>query len=105
MTSQLQMWAGDFGKQYTERNPVDWRTVVPYVREILDGLSLSRVLEVGCNRGHNLLALGEVLGGETELVGVEPGAYAREIARAAGVDARAADAFSLPFPDGYFDLV
>ncbi len=69
------------------------------------GLSLNRVLELGCNRGHNLVALREILGKETELIGVEPGPYAREIARAAGVDARDADAFGLPFPDGHFDLV
>jgi pseudaminic acid biosynthesis-associated methylase len=105
MTRQLEMWCGEFGEQYTERNRVDWRTVVPFVRPIVEGLSLDRVLEVGCNRGHNLLALREVLGEGPELIGIEPNPHAREIARAAGVDARAADAFGLPFPDGEFDLV
>jgi SAM-dependent methyltransferase len=38
-------------------------------------------------------------------VGVEPNAYARQIAVAAGVDARPGDAFALPVPDAAFDLV
>ena len=105
MTQQLAAWSGEFGKQYTDRNQVDWRTMVPFFRSMIDGLSLSRVLEVGCNRGHNLVALREILGKEVELIGVEPGPYARELARVAGVDARDGDAFGLPFPDGYFDLV
>jgi pseudaminic acid biosynthesis-associated methylase len=105
MTQQLEMWSGEFGKQYTDRNQVDWRTVVPFLRPMVEGLSLSRVLEVGCNRGHNLRALREILGPGPELIGVEPGRYARELARAAGVDARDANAFGLPFPDGDFDLV
>lgn len=105
MTQQLEQWSGEFGKQYTDRNAVDWRTMVPFLRPMVEGLSLGRVLEVGCSRGHNLVALREILGEGTELLGVEPGPYAREIARAAGVDARPGDAFSLPFPDGSFDLV
>jgi pseudaminic acid biosynthesis-associated methylase len=105
MTQQLEMWSGEFGKQYTDRNQVDWRTRVPLLRPMVEGLSLGRVLEVGCNRGHNLVALREILGEEAELIGVEPSPYAREIARSAGVDARDADAFGLPFADGHFDLV
>jgi pseudaminic acid biosynthesis-associated methylase len=105
MTQQLEVWFGEFGKQYTDRNQVDWRGRVPLLLPMVAGLSLSRVLEVGCNRGHNLLALREILGEEAELIGVEPSPYARDLARAVGVDARDADAFGPPFPDGYFDLV
>jgi pseudaminic acid biosynthesis-associated methylase len=105
MTHQLKIWSGEFGKQYTDRNPVDWRERVPLFRPMVEGLSLGSVLEVGCNRGHNLEALREILGQEAELIGVEPGAYAREVARAAGVDARPGDIFGLPFADDHFDLV
>ncbi len=105
MTKQLEKWSGEFGQKYTDRNQVDWHTVVPLLHPIVEGLPLKRVLEVGCNRGHNLLALQEILGEGVELAGVEPASYARKIARAAGLDVRAADAFGLPFPDGYFDLV
>ena len=105
MTQQLEIWCGEFGRQYTDRNQVDWRTVVPLLRPMVDGLSLGRVLEVGSNRGHNLLALRHLLGEAVELIGVEPSPYAREAARAAEVETRAGDAFALPFPDGHFDLV
>jgi pseudaminic acid biosynthesis-associated methylase len=105
MTQQLEMWTSEFGKQYTDRNSVDWRTVVPFLRSMVEGLSLCRVLEVGCNRGHNLVALREILGAGPELIGVEPGPYARGLAQAAGVDARPADVFGLPFPEDSFDLV
>jgi len=105
MTRQLEIWSGEFGEQYTDRNQVDWHRRVPFFRSMIEGLTLSRVLEVGCNRGHNLVSLREILGQGAELIGVEPCSHAREIARASGVDARAADAFGLPFPDGYFDLV
>jgi pseudaminic acid biosynthesis-associated methylase len=105
MSRQLEAWTGDFGKQYTDRNEVDWRTRVSFLRSMIQGLSLSRVLEIGCNRGHNLIALQEILGESVELIGVEPGPYARGVALAAGLDVHDADAFSLPFPDGHFDLV
>jgi pseudaminic acid biosynthesis-associated methylase len=105
MTQQLEMWSGEFGKQYTDRNQVDWQRRVPLLRPMVEGLSPGRVLEVGCNRGHNLVALREILGEKPELIGVEPNPYAREFARSVGVDARDADAFGLPFPDGHFDLV
>jgi pseudaminic acid biosynthesis-associated methylase len=105
VTRQLDTWTGEFGKQYTDRNAVDWHTKVPLLRPMVDALPLKRVLEVGCNRGHNLVALREILGKHVELIGVEPGPYARAVANAAGVDARPGDAFGLPFPDGDFDLV
>jgi pseudaminic acid biosynthesis-associated methylase len=104
MTQQLEVWSGEFGKQYTDRNQVDWRRRVPLLQPMVEGLSLGRVLEVGCNRGYNLMALREILGEGAELIGVEPGSYARELARAAGIDALDADAFCLPFTDGHFDL-
>jgi len=105
MTKQLEVWSGDFGKQYTDRNQVDWRSRAPFLRTIVEGLKLVDVLEVGCNRGHNLTALRDILGERANLIGIEPCSHARTAAIAAGVDARDADAFALPFPDGSFDLV
>jgi hypothetical protein len=48
MTDQLRAWQGNFGVQYTDRNGVDWRTVVPFLRPMLEGLPIHSVLEVGC---------------------------------------------------------
>jgi pseudaminic acid biosynthesis-associated methylase len=101
------MWQGDFGDAYTDRNVVDWRQRLPAFREMLAGLAIARVLEVGCNRGHNLVALSELLGPEAEIVGLEPNRHALDQARASSprVTALRGDAFDIPFKDDTFDLV
>ena len=105
MAHQLKVWEGEFGKAYTDRSVVGWRTRLPAFQKMLGGLPIKRVLEVRCNRGHNLVALVELLGGE--VVGVEPNQYALELARASDVRVGVlhGHAFDLPFKDGYFDLV
>lgn len=106
MTHQLDVWKGAFGQAYTDRNQEDWQLRVEPWREMLRGLSLERVLEVGCNRGSNLRALAEVLGDGPAIVGIEPNPYALQLARAASnrIGVLSGDAFELPFKDGYFDL-
>jgi pseudaminic acid biosynthesis-associated methylase len=103
---QLDAWRGDFGKEYTERNCVDWHIRLPAFREIVNGLSLSRVLEVGCNRGHNLVALREIIGPDAELIGIEPNAQARQAAAAWAdrISVLQGTIYDLPFKDGFFDL-
>jgi pseudaminic acid biosynthesis-associated methylase len=75
MTSQLGRWQGEFGVEYTDRNQVDWRTRVDTLRRIIPAETLS-VLEVGCNRGHNLMALKEIMP-DAMVIGTEPAEYAR----------------------------
>ncbi len=103
----MEVWRGEFGKAYTDRNLIDWRIRLPAFRRMLDGLCLTQVCEVGCNRGHNLLALTELLGGGCGIVGVEPNPYALRAARLSSprVGLVSGDAFGLPFKDGHFDLV
>lgn len=103
--SQLDEWRGEFGKAYTDRNVVEWQKREPAFREMLQGLALSRVLEIGCNRGHNLVALSNILGEDAELVGLEPNPYARQIARGnSKLSVLAGTTHDIPFKDGYFDL-
>jgi len=106
MGTQLEQWGGEFGRAYTDRNVVDWRVRLPAFRTMLADLNVARVLEVGCNRGHNLLALSELLGADREVVGVEPNPYAVEIARASSprVAVLRGTIFDLPFPAGHFDV-
>lgn len=104
---QLHAWRGEFGNAYSDRNQDDWRTRLPTFRQMLAGLQITRVLEVGCNRGHNLTVLTELLEEGSELVGVEPNQYALEIARQQNPKATVlgAQASDIPFEDAYFDLV
>jgi pseudaminic acid biosynthesis-associated methylase len=106
-TEQLTVWQGEFGKAYTDRNAPDWRLRTPAFSTMLQGLQLKRVLEVGCNRGHNLQSVLEVLAEPAEIFGVEPNAYALKLARAtsAWTFPVPGNAFDLPFKDEYFDLV
>ena len=80
---------------------------MPAFKRALDGLELGRVLEVGCNRGHNLRALSEILEDSSEILGVEPNAHALAIARGASdkVSTVPGTIYDLPFKDGYFHLV
>lgn len=73
---------------------------------MLRGLSVASILEVGCNRGHNLQALRQVLGDSVRLTGIEVNRLAGEMARAlSGETILVADAAALPFEDAAFDLV
>jgi pseudaminic acid biosynthesis-associated methylase len=106
MQTQLETWQGEFGRAYTDRNRTDWRTLLPAFRHMLKDIPLNRVLEIGCNRGHNLEALREVLGREAKLVGVEPNPHALDLARqTAAADFLPGDIYNLPFESGSFDLV
>ena len=104
---QLDVWQSEFGDAYTDRNETDWRIRLEAFNHMFEGLTINRVLEVGCNRGHNLRALSEILDAKTEIVGVEPNRYALELARQASSKSGAlfGQASDLPFKDGYFDMV
>ena len=99
----VELWEGELGTQYTERNVVDPAHRVAAFRTMLGGLNLHRVLEVGCNRGHNLIALRNVLPA-AELVGIEPNDAARQIAEKE-FPVLKADTSDLLFRTGCFDLV
>lgn len=60
MSDTADFWAGDFGAAYIERNQVDYRTRMDFFREVLNLTNAGNVLEVGCNKGHNLQAIAAV---------------------------------------------
>lgn len=107
VSNPSEVWQGEFGEAYTGRNVMDWQTRLPAFRVMLEGLPVKRVLEVGCNRGHNLVALAEILEQGTEVIGIEPNQYALGIAREASskVGVLKGQAVDLAFKDEYFDLV
>ena len=101
MSHQLDAWRGAFGDAYTDRNDVDWRSRLHAWRTMLADLEIQSILEVGSNKGANLRALRE-MNPSWLLLGLEPNAYARDIASIPTVDG---DAAWPPFPACSFDLV
>jgi pseudaminic acid biosynthesis-associated methylase len=107
-TEQEEFWKGDFGRDYTARNRVDWRARVPFWRGILEATGAKSILEVGCNAAWNLRALREVnpLHPLLTLYGMDINHNAVEEARAVGFPIFLASAMSLrPMNLRGFDLV
>lgn len=101
--SSLDLWRGEFGDQYTQRQPfldpmTIWTRLLP--DECVD------VLEVGCNRGDNMVALDKI---GCSVSGIEPNlkACGNALANTAGRRVKIAEAHAgaIPFADGDFDLV
>lgn len=100
-----QLWAGDFGDDYVQRNADAERGREGFWAEILDRLGPATALEVGCNVGGNLRWLADALGPENVAgIDVNERALGTLRERLPGVDARKAVARALPFEDGSFDL-
>jgi pseudaminic acid biosynthesis-associated methylase len=117
-TQQEEFWAGEFGREYTDRNSrylAEWNdfyrrtwglTKPEMNQQFLGELPAeSRVLEVGCNTGMQLRGLQEA--GFTQLYGVELQAYAVEKAKeyTQHINIIQGSGFDLPFKDSFFDVV
>lgn len=117
-TEQIDVWDGEFGKEYTDRNALtleqldqlykrNYGVSRTEINEAFVGdLSRSiKMLEVGSNLGNQLLCLQKM--GFENLYGIEVNSYAVEQAKAGttGINIIQASAFDIPFRDGYFDLV
>jgi hypothetical protein len=61
-TDQLKLWRGEFGSAYTARNDRELSARTEAFRQMLGGLPIARIVEVGCNVGWNLSYL-NALGG------------------------------------------
>lgn len=121
LTPQMKVWAGEFGKAYTDRNSstpeeLDQLYINRYgiSRTELNSKFLSdvsdidhsiRILEVGANIGTQLSLL--QLSAFSSLWGIELQWYAVELSkqRTQHINILQGSAFDLPFKDGYFDLV
>lgn len=103
-TTQLQLWRSEFGRAYTDRNDQEKPERVTTWARVLGDLAPERVLEVGCNVGWNLEYLRRL--GVPDLFGIEPQAYAVELARSRNprFGVLQGTAFELPFRDRWFDL-
>jgi pseudaminic acid biosynthesis-associated methylase len=117
-TAQMQVWKGEFGRAYTDRNTLDveemnslWSGNYGISRREINRIFLRGIpkdasfLEVGCNVGNQLLQLEE--DGYTNLSAIELQAYAVEIAksRLGKVAIRQGSALALPYENDSFDIV
>jgi pseudaminic acid biosynthesis-associated methylase len=101
-----QLWAGDFGDVYTQRNRDAESGRRAFWEGQLEALQARSALEVGCNLGGNLKWIAGVLGPENVAgVDVNEGALNLLQERVPGIDARLASGAQLPFDDAGFDLV
>jgi len=117
-TKQMLEWAGQFGKEYTDRNALSLKeTELLYSKnygilrsemnaEFVGKLDRNmKILEVGSNIGIQLLYLREA--GFQNLYGIEINDYAVELSKSktTGINIIKGSAFDIPFKDGFFTLV
>jgi len=117
-TAQTQIWKGEFGREYTDRNTFDVEALDSLYREnygftrtqinqefLSDIPKEAKILEIGCNTGNQLLLLQRM--GYTNLSGLELQSYALETARSRirNISFEQGSALAIPFPDDSFDMV
>jgi spore coat polysaccharide biosynthesis protein SpsF len=105
-TSLEQLWAGEFGAAYIDRNRVlDERRATFWADLITEG-RIRSVLEIGCGQGANLKPIAGLLDPH-DVWGVDINEDALALARlhAPGVNVVASRARRLPFRDDLADLV
>ena len=99
MTMQLDTWRGAFGAEYTNRQEDNLDARRDMWREI--GVNPDNMLEVGANKGLNLLAYPY----SANLFGLEPNAEAREEMRNADINIVRGSAAKISAKPGAFNLV
>ena len=117
-TKQMETWAGNFGKEYTDRNALTLEemellynkqygiTRTEMNSKFIGGFDRDmKALEVGSNIGNQLILLQNM--GFKNLYGIELQSYAVELSksRTKGINIIQGSAFDIPFRDSFFDLV
>lgn len=116
-TKQQNFWQSDFGKGYSDRNtfsPDDldqyYQTTYGLTRSDLNnrflaGLSLQKILEIGCNVGNQLRLLQKQGYGELFGIDIRDDAVVRARQLTGNPNLIQGSALEVPFPDNAFDLV
>jgi pseudaminic acid biosynthesis-associated methylase len=101
-----QLWEGNFGDAYVERNRATGNIREPFWQKVLDELDAQTVLEVGCNIGANLRWIA-ALRPPQQVYGVDINLKAlNELRRTLpDINAMWSPGRELPFRDRWFDLV
>jgi len=100
------LWAGEFGNAYIERNISAGNGREQFWNMIVTAYSIERVLEVGCNVGVNLRLISKLIS-PTAVYGVDINERALELLRSSlpTINTIWSPARELPFRDKWFDLV
>lgn len=97
-------WYGDFGIRYTVRNKIIPEKLVPFYKRILKDIEVEKILEVGCNRGHNLVAVSYC--GQYDLYGIDINPYSIVVARDnKEISFAVGNIYDILYKDNFFDLV
>jgi pseudaminic acid biosynthesis-associated methylase len=101
-----ELWTGDFGNDYVERNRAAGNAREPFWTAVLEAFPVHRVLEVGCNMGANLRWIAQKLPPQ-QVYGIDVnlkalGLLHQELPTVNGIWSPARE---IPFRDGWFDLV
>ncbi len=100
-----ELWAGDFGDAYVERNRVLDARRATFWTDLLAAHPIRSVLEVGCGQGGNLGPISRILPARDVWgVDVNEEALSRIRLNAPGVNAVTGLARRLPFRDRFVDL-
>lgn len=97
-------WAGEFGKEYTDRCNVDYKKRMPIFKELTSRLFLDSVLEVGCNKGHNLKAINDMSAFPLNIYGIDTNKEAIENNEFDKTHVIHGSAYDLPWPKGAFNF-
>lgn len=116
MSEQGEVWRGEFGTSYTDRNALTleevaatyisrYNTTPPKLKKKFVGniRRSAKILEVGSNIGNQLLWLRAM--GFENLYGIEIQTYAAKISKTKNLNIIIGSAFDLPFEDDSFDLI
>lgn len=100
-----ELWAGEFGRAYIERNRLLDERRAAFWAGLLSEFEIESVLEVGCGQGANLRPIARLLDAH-EVWGIDINDDALTIARthAPGINVVASRARQLPLRDGLVDL-
>lgn len=104
-TELEQLWAGEFGIAYNERNRILDERRAAFWTNLVETYGIRSVLEIGCGQGGNLKPIAAKLDPH-DVWGVDINEDALALARlhAPGVNVVASRARRLPFRDGLADL-
>lgn len=99
-----EFWLGKFGQDWTGRNDVDPDTRISAFKRMVGDLPVKSILEVGCNRGFNLIALSKIKDYELTGIDILLDALQKSVCPLS-ISLVEADCHNIPFPDDSFDLV